>query len=350
MGDQMTTKPPMKDELKTTPATKADVRRAIMAEDRRLRAKYKVLAYQDSIGAAIITGALVLNLGLAVAYALGGVPVIVAVLGIALGMSLLHEIEHDLIHNLYFSGNQRLQKAVLNLIWLVKLHANPFWRRKAHLRHHAKSGQLGDWEERLVGLGDRLGLRRLVTIVHPFGSGLYLKTVAATDPEFDAEKTRQTNLPAGMGFAVLSTLGLLNLLLPEPLHRVVPQSIWVFVGWLNVVWIVPGVVRHVAITVMATSVHYAGDIPSGEIRYENQIIDHWLYLPLQAFCFNFGATHVIHHYVAIQPFYLRQMVSAKVRPVLLAAGVRHNDLGILRRANRWHGYLGNGTVEDANAA
>jgi len=65
------------------------------------------------------------------------------------------------------------------------------------------------------------------------------------------------------------------------------------------------------------------------------MLDHWVFLPFQLFCFNFGATHVIHHFVAIQPFYLRQMVLKNVKPVMIQFGTRQNDLKILNRANRY---------------
>jgi len=327
------------------PVGKSEVRRAIMAEDKRLRAKYKFLAHQDLIGGAIVAASVVFNSALALGYMMGIIPAVMAVVGIAIGLSILHEIEHDLIHNLYFAGNRRLQHAVFWLIWILKLHANPIWRRKAHLRHHAKSGQLGDWEERLLGLGDRLGWRRLSAILHPFGSVVYMDEIADTDPEFDPRRTSNSSLLTAIVFCVLSGLGILNLVLPESSHQMFSDDVWNIISTLNVVWVLPGMLRHTAITIMTTSVHYFGDIPAGDVLYENQIVDHWLALPVQLFCFNFGATHVIHHFVAAQPFYLRQMVAPRVKPVLLAAGVRHNDLAILNRANRW-----NVLTEDANAA
>ena len=60
-----------------------------------------------------------------------------------------------------------------------------------------------------------------------------------------------------------------------------------------------------------------------------------MFWPLQLFCFNFGATHILHHYVVQQPFYLRHMVAPGVLEALLAEGVRRNDLGTIPRANRY---------------
>ena len=58
-------------------------------------------------------------------------------------------------------------------------------------------------------------------------------------------------------------------------------------------------------------------------------------LPLQIFCFNFGSTHIIHHYVVNQPFYLRQMVARAAHQELERQGVRVNDLAVVSRSNRW---------------
>ena len=100
---------------------------------------------------------------------------------------------------------------------------------------------------------------------------------------------------------------------------------------------------------MSNCSHYYGDIPAKRVFYQNQILDHWCTLPFQLFCFNFGtscwllgfikryigATHIIHHYIPGQPFYLRQMIYPAVKPGMVALGVRNNDLGIAVRANRY---------------
>ena len=315
---------------------KHTVRRAIVEEDRRLRAKYKFLEHQNAIGGTIIVASVLWIAGCAAAYGFGLLPSWLTVMAIAFAMSMLHEIEHDLIHNLYFAGSPRLQKAVYNLIWLVKMHVNPAWRKKVHLRHHAYSGQNEDWEERLLGMGAKMGFKRMLAILHPFGPAVFVAEVAASDSKYDRETGLRANGPTALLFTVLSTLGLCHLLLPAAWHAQMTDGFWHAVAWLNVVWVLPAMLRHTAITTITTMSHYGGDIPRGEVLFENQILDHWAFIPLQLFCANFGANHILHHYVVVQPFYLRHAVSAKVKPVLLAAGVRHNDLGILSRANRWN--------------
>jgi hypothetical protein len=53
---------------------------------------------------------------------------------------------------------------------------------------------------------------------------------------------------------------------------------------------------------------------------------------------NAGATHIVHHYVPGQPFYIRELVYRRVKDVMIAQGVRYNDLGIVRRGNRYFDY------------
>jgi len=95
--------------------------------------------------------------------------------------------------------------------------------------------------------------------------------------------------------------------------------------------------RQCCLNLVATYCHYYGDVPLGSVFYQNQVIDHWSLWPLQLFSFNFGATHIIHHYIPNQPFYLRQMLAPKAIEELCANGVRRNDFGIVLRNNRYFG-------------
>ena len=63
--------------------------------------------------------------------------------------------------------------------------------------------------------------------------------------------------------------------------------------------------------------------------------DAWWLAPLHLFCFNFGGTHAIHHFVVRDPFYLRQATAKAVYPILKKYGVRFDDYGTFLRSNRW---------------
>jgi len=159
--------------------------------------------------------------------------------------------------------------------------------------------------------------------------------VAKLDPEFSSRSALIANFPSFIAFHALVGAEILSFVLPADLHDFVPHVVWSTVSALTVLWVLPSILRHFCLTLMTTMVHYSDDIPRNNVHFENQIIDHWAMLPIQLFCFNFGATHIFHHYIALQPFYLRHLAAKSVRIKLLNEDCRHNDLGILFRGNRW---------------
>ena len=329
---QINVSPDMAEKIKLS---NRSIRRELLADDRRLKSEHPWLIRQDVIGGTIL---LVVVLGIAasaIAYLSAAIPAVVAVLLVAFLMSIAHELEHDLIHEIYFARQKKLQSLSLYLIWLIKLHANPNWRRAAHLRHHGFSGQSEDWEERLLGLGQPFGWRRIFALVSPFSSVVFFKTVAESDREFSQRSTVIANLPTAIVFHALMSAGILSQVLPVNVRDLAPNAFWSVVSALTIIWVLPSIVRHFCLTLMTTMVHYSDDIPRSNVHFENQIIDHWAFLPIQLFCFNFGATHIVHHYLVQQPFYLRLVTARNLRAKMLSKGCRHNDLGILFRANRW---------------
>jgi hypothetical protein len=116
-----------------------------------------------------------------------------------------------------------------------------------------------------------------------------------------------------------------------------------FVTFLNtaaVVYLVPCWLRQAAIQIVSSNMHYYGDNgssgePIDSLVKQTQVLNSWLVLPLHLFCFNFGATHGIHHFVVNQPFYLRQWGAPFVTKALKRYGVRFNDFTSMRRANAW---------------
>ena len=105
---------------------------------------------------------------------------------------------------------------------------------------------------------------------------------------------------------------------------------------LNIIFVLPNALRTTCIVLMSNCSHYYGDIPQNSLFHQNQILDHWILFPFQIFCCNFGATHIIHHFVPMQPFYIRELVYRRVRDSMESKGIRRNDFGILLRANRYH--------------
>jgi hypothetical protein len=71
------------------------------------------------------------------------------------------------------------------------------------------------------------------------------------------------------------------------------------------------------------------------VMQQCQVLNAWWMTPFHLFCFNFGSTHAIHHFVVKEPFYIRQMTAPVAHKVMRDMGVRFNDAGTFKRANRW---------------
>ena len=328
------------------------IRDAIRSEDKRLRAAYPFPLgehWQSAVGLFIYVGAWV-AWGMATHAWWNGTLSLPALVVInALAISLLHEMEHDLIHELYFKRSPWVQHVMFAGIWLIKSNASPWWRKYYHLRHHQYSGQVNDVEERLIGLGlPWYSPKRLLVTLTPAGTLLVANDIARDDPEFSRVNLILCNSPV----IVLSTAAMLVHLIAslgggEALvkagylsagmfallsHRLLP-ALFLYNATVNF----PNVLRQSCLVIVSTYCHYYGDIPERDVFFQTQILDHPLLWPFQLFCFNFGATHIIHHFVTRQPFYLRQVVAFGVLPLMKAQGCRHNDMGNNFRGNRWTG-------------
>lgn len=298
------------------------IRQAIRDEEKRLRSAYAILRTdrQDLVGFMLFLTAVVMWAAVSAAWLYGKIGGITTVVANAIIISVLHELEHDLIHDLYLKRYPIVQHLMFAVIWTLKANASsPWWRKRVHLEHHQKSGQTDDVEERLIGLGMPWSVSRLLLTIFPSASVLAVPGIKRDFPEFDVWDMVLCNPTTGLSSVVLLI-----------------HAVW---GWpaavvYNVCINFPNLLRQSCLVIVSTYVHYV-DIPPKDVAYETQIIDHWSILPLQMFCMNFGKTHAIHHFVARQPFYLRMMLSSAVIPVMVEHGVRYNDMGAMLRANRW---------------
>lgn len=323
---------PLKEKNEYQPKINA-IRKAIYAEDKRIREKYTFLEHQNTIGFIIFTSCLFSMLLTSYLYIYGFLAWYFTIPVMAILISFLHEMEHDLIHDLYFKENKLIQNIIFAFIWISKINANPWWRKPMHLKHHKTSGQLDDIEERLIGLGLPLGLKRFLITISPLGSYLVIYSVAQDSkkmnslPGVDLIRASIVNLPV----LLPGNICLLAILFPEYVSATFYSIAW------NVCMLLyfPNTLRQSSLQWVSTGCHYFGDIPRNNVFFQNQVLNHCIFYPLQLFCFNFGATHIIHHYVTRQPFYLRQMVAAAVMDEFKKQGVRFNDLQIYQRAHRY---------------
>lgn len=107
------------------------------------------------------------------------------------------------------------------------------------------------------------------------------------------------------------------------------------IDFVTVVLLAPNVLRSFCLNLVSSNMHYFGDVEKGNVMQQTQVLNRWYLLPLQLFCCNFGSTHAIHHFWVTDPFYLRQAIAPAAHRAFRAHGVRFNDLGTFRRANRW---------------
>src|SRR5881392_233158 len=85
------------------------IRSVIHAEEQRLRASHPCLVHQDFLGMTCFLGSLAAMGGVVALYLNGALVWWFAVPLMALPISILHELEHDLIHDLYFRSRAWVQ-------------------------------------------------------------------------------------------------------------------------------------------------------------------------------------------------------------------------------------------------
>jgi fatty acid desaturase len=302
------------------------IRRWIREGEARLVARFPVLAHRDALGLFFFLVSIAGMVGLAWLYAKGAAPAAVVILGNAFFASILHEIEHDLIHFLYFRTRPFVHNLMMLAVWVFRGNVVHGWYRRAiHLHHHRASGKETDVEERLLGLGQPLGPRRILVMVD--GALAYLLNARTLEKEiagFRRGSLATASLPVYPCFAAI----LVSYVVGHSFGIHVPGAVDV----LAVAWVFPNYLRQASLQIVSSNVHYYENV--GAVREETQVLRPFFLWPLQAFCFNFGTTHSFHHYVVEQPFYLRQLIAPWVLPALAKYGHGFNDLGTFLRANR----------------
>lgn len=334
----------MNGERVLTPQQRARrIRGWIRRRESNLVHRHPVLGYRNAMGSVLFTGSLVGMVTCGWLYATGRVSFLVCILGNAFLASILHEIEHDLIHFLYFRKRRFIHNMMMLGVWAARGNiVNGWYRRQIHLRHHRESGTRTDIEERLLGLGMPWGPKRLLIMIDGLSS--YLFNARLLEKEIPGFRRRSLFFAAlpfygmfllvlggfllGHGLAFLHGIGWLSGAGSTWLAARLP---WIDV--LTVAWVFPNYLRQASLQIVSSNVHYYGDVHG--INEETQVLRPFFLWPLQLFCFNFGTTHCLHHYVVDQPFYIRQLVSPWTLPVLKRYGVRINDTGTFARANRY---------------
>lgn len=336
----------------TTAATLTDaqkterIKAVVTAEGVRLRERFPILKRQDAIGATILAVSLLGMAGTAALYVAGAIAAWVAIPVVAIFASFTHELEHDLIHWMYFRRKPWAHNLMMTLVWLARPSTvNPWIRRGLHFNHHKFSGSEKDLEERGITNGVAWGLRRLL-MVGDNTLAILLRVPDAPTWKLKARLLLRGTIgyfPLGMAFWA-SWYAFLGFHLANGVAHLAGGAIEWSAATLSamqvldvaaVVYLAPNVLRTFCLHFVSSNMHYYGDIEDDNVIQQTQVLNPWWLLPAQLFCFNFGSTHAIHHFVVKEPFYIRQLTAPVAHEVMRAMGVRFNDVGTFRRANRW---------------
>lgn len=323
----------------------ATIKTAILAEGDRLRARYPILQHQDFLGFGLLLLCIASMAGLAALYLNHLMAWFIVIPLMAMVLSITHELEHDLIHSMYFRKNKFMHNLMMALVWLCRPSTiNPWARRHLHLHHHLHSGTETDVEERSITNGMPFSLSRL-WMMFDLNWGLKLRAMRLPASLRKRALTRieAGNLPLATAFW-LAWHGYLLFWVAEGFARLagvqLPWPQWLIhnldaYNALAVLVLAPNLLRSFSINFISSNMHYYGDVEDGNFVQQCQVLNSKWFIVPHLFCFNFGSTHAIHHFVVRDPFYIRQLTARKAHAVMKANGVRFNDWGTFRRANRF---------------
>ena len=299
--------------------------------DAKLIKNHPWLGQDDAMALGLFAFGVATMLGCGAAWMMGALPAWLTICGIALGMSILHEMEHDMIHDLYLS-NRATRFMVLITIWVTKASLDPWTRGRWHLWHHAMSGQEEDIEERLIGLGTPWGLKRILVTLLPAGTIVLKPGLSRAIQRYVARGEQDPQLLGPPGWWKVHALTAILASSPfVALGGWLAGASW---AWpMAALWVLPNMLRHATIAIMSSNSHYTG-IQKGALMKQGQILDHPFFWPLQFFCWNFGATHFLHHFFVRQPFWRRTLIFSEVKQKMVVHGIPRNDLQTFARANR----------------
>ena len=325
---------------------------SIRREHERLRNKYKWLRFQDLIGFSLLAVSSAMILTSAWFWYVGDVSTWFLVVWIAFWTSILHEIEHDLIHGLYFKNSKVAMNFMFGVVWFFRpLTLNPWIRKYWHHHHHQHSGKVIDIEERGVTNGERWSLKRLIMTPDLLLSFLLrcfriFKEIKAEFTsgglnEKDMKMLRKTllygflplGIPAYLVFYTWIIFNTFSWFGIEIIYTTSFTNLSLYIDPIIYILILPNYLRQFCLHLITSNMHFYGDVEDGDIFRQTQVLNAWWTWPFQLFCFNFGATHSIHHFVVNEPFYTRQMSMKNAHVIFRKEGVKFNDTASFSRAN-----------------
>ena len=202
---------------------------------------------------------------------------------------------------------------------------------------------LQDLEERLVGNGVANPFTRVIVMADSFvGILVRARVLNRENRRFNLFEIVNASFPFATlyyitwyTFLVYHALTLgstaMGITLPSPHWLVQGMDV---VNLAVVVLVAPNFLRAFCLNFVTSYMHYYGGVST--LMQQTQVLRPWFLLPMQLFCWNFGSTHAIHHFVVNQPFYLRQMVAGAAHRAMRDNGVRFNDYTTFFSGNRYY--------------
>ncbi|MDB5228653.1 MAG: hypothetical protein JWN78_2846 [Bacteroidota bacterium] len=335
------------------------IRKEIQGSYKEFRTKHPFLKHQNAIGFTIFAVSIAMIILGAVFYLQHKISFLILLPWVAIWTSLLHELEHDLIHFMYFKKNKFVQNLMMLGVWVFRpMTINPWLRRDLHFHHHRVSGTQTDMEERAVTNGQKWNFRRLITVSDVLLGGILRGAIIRRDilaslkaGEITREQAyhfKKVKFYGMLPFSIFLylvwyfflghyTVQFISNIFHLNYHS--PAFIQAQFRWINplvAILIAPNLFRMFSLHFITSNMHYYGDVESGNVMQQTQVLNKWYFIPMQIFCFNFGGTHAIHHFVVNETFYIRQLTAARAHKVMKEQGVRFNDIGTFKRANRFY--------------
>ncbi|MFM8243706.1 MAG: fatty acid desaturase [Crocinitomicaceae bacterium] len=327
---------------------------AIRQEHERLRSTYSWLKFQNFIGFGLLIVSTSMILCFSWLWHIELISTWFLVIWVAFWTSILHELEHDLIHGLYFKKSKFITNVMFGVVWIFRpLTLNPWIRKYWHHHHHQHSGKVIDIEERGVTNGERWSLKRLIMTPDLLLSFLFrcVRIFKEIKTEFksgnlskkDMKMLRKTlffgfmpiGIPAYLIFYFWIFLGVSSWFGIEIMESTLLVKWSSFNDPLIYVLILPNYIRQFCLHFITSNMHFYGDVEDGDMCRQTQVLNAWWTWPFQLFCFNFGSTHSIHHFVVNEPFYTRQMSVKRAHLIFRKEGVKFNDTASFNRANSY---------------
>ncbi|WP_256668412.1 fatty acid desaturase, partial [Pseudomonas sp. FSL R10-1339] len=177
-----------------------DVTQKITQHSNELRKRYRVLGFQNAIGASVMAVSVTGMIITGTLYIKGLIPGWLCIVINALLTSFIHELEHDLIHRLYFRKHPVAHNLMMLLCWIARPGMpSPWLRRELHFHHHKESGTDTDVEAWITTSGSKWGAKRFLKLIDGFVFGIVNALIAPTWQEKIRLTVKVLRLNAPMG-------------------------------------------------------------------------------------------------------------------------------------------------------